>query len=205
MSITTLHRTFAASLLALGCLTLAPAAHAISNGGEITDEELALLPPWCNYTQTFRGASKNNKAYFDYMKKYGGSWSHIHHYCWAMAGMMRFDREPIGSQHRGSLLRSAIGNVDYSLERSSEDFAFWYEMMNHKARLLQRGRKLDDAVKVATRAMQKQPARLDAYVTLVDILGQAKRPADAKKVLEQAAQNVDDKARLAQVRSVYNL
>jgi tetratricopeptide (TPR) repeat protein len=163
---------------------------------------MALLPPYCNYAQSFPGASQP-AAYQAYLARYGNAWSHIHHYCYALQEIMQADRLNTSPQARRTLIRSALGNIDYVLQRSEPGFPFRPEMLSRKARLLMRTGDATKALESAQRLRDEAPTLADGYIIMADILTRGGRREDAERVLTDAEAQVVDKERLARLRNAF--
>ena len=162
-------------------------------------EEITLLPPYCKYTQD--GSSAD--AYKAYLTRYGPAWSHMHHYCYALREIGQADRSNTTPQGRRTLISSAIGNIDYVLKRSEVGFPFRPEMLSRKARLLMRTGDANKALETAQRLREEAPTEADGYIILADILTRGGRREEAQRVLTDAEAQVNDKERLARLRSAF--
>ena len=165
-------------------------------------EEMAFLPPYCNYTQGYPGTSRPG-AYQAYMNRYGDAWSHMHHYCWALGEIGRADRMNLQPHIRRGLISSAVGNIDYVLRRSEPGFPFRPEMLWRKARLLIRTGDAKRALETAQRLRDEAPSLADGYVIMAEILSKGGRLEEAQRVIADAEAQVTDKERLARLRSTF--
>lgn len=98
----------------------------------ITQEELALLPKYCSYTQGFQYGIKlggdNHPAAQQWSATIGPTFMHLHHYCWALVELNRAHRSNTPAVTRSGLRNSALGNLWYVVERSENDFVLLPEI-----------------------------------------------------------------------------
>jgi tetratricopeptide (TPR) repeat protein len=165
-------------------------------------EEMAYLPPYCNYTQGYPGTAQPG-AYQSYLTRYGAAWSHMHHYCWALGEIVRADRMNTPPAVKRGLIGSALGNIEYVLQRSEAGFPCRPEMLSRKARLLMRTGDANKALETAQRLRDEAPTLADGYILMADILTKGGRPEEAQRVLIDAEAQVADKERLARLRSAF--
>lgn len=92
-----------------------------------TDAELAMLPPYCH--ARLRQDAEAKKLWNQRMGM--GKFIHVHHYCFGLNFMQRakfkFDKK-----QRKDLLRQAIGEFDYVLDRWPANFPLTNEAKNNK-------------------------------------------------------------------------
>lgn len=98
----------------------------------ITKEELALLPKYCPYTQSFPLGIKlggdNHPAAQQWSATIGPTFMHLHHYCWALVELNRAHRSNTPAVIRNGLRNSALGNLWYVVERGEIDFVLLPEI-----------------------------------------------------------------------------
>lgn len=100
-----------------------------------TQAELALLPRHCYGAEQVREISRDPRSKNDYAQIYGFEYIYFHHYCWAL------NSENIATMIadkflRESKLQYAIGDLDFSINRSRDTFVFMPDMLTAKARIL---------------------------------------------------------------------
>jgi tetratricopeptide (TPR) repeat protein len=99
---------------------------------DITSEEVALLPTYCPYTQSFKpgismGANNHPKAQA-WLNTIGPSFWHLHHYCWALIQINRAEKLSTPEQLKNGYRKSAIGNMDYVIRNSPADLVLLPEI-----------------------------------------------------------------------------
>ncbi len=184
-------------------LVLGEAAQANVFGGPITDSEMALLPKYCNYTQTFPGSQKEPSVYEAYLQRYGVGWTHIHHYCWAMVGMNRFDRPGNTRMTKNTLATNAVSDINYVLKNAPENFVFRFELMTRQGKILIRNGMLKEARTVSDAVISQWPERADSYALAAELEVSSNRRGELAKLFEIARTKVKDPERLDQIRAVY--
>jgi tetratricopeptide (TPR) repeat protein len=101
--------------------------------------EVAGLPDYCKYTQSFRERvpGGNNQAAIDrYYAIMGPSFHNMHHYCWGLMKTRRGLLLAKGEQARMFYLRSAIDEYDYVLRGAPADFVMLPEIYVRKGQNL---------------------------------------------------------------------
>lgn len=97
--------------------------------------EVALLPPYCKYTQIFRAVvpGGNDQAAIDgWYARLGPTFHHMHHYCW---GLMKENRGTLLSSDlttRRFYLTDAVREYDYVIEHAPEDYVLLPEIITRK-------------------------------------------------------------------------
>ena len=135
---------------------------------------------------TIRNFSKDPTPFNLYIKKYGASFAHLHHYCYALNDEYEADSisDPIRRHHR--LAKDAIGDLDYVLSNNKDpNFFFLPEIYTAKARILF---KLDDpknALIWLRKAIDARPSYAPAYARLSDYYVAQGMKEEAIKILNQ--------------------
>lgn len=150
--------------------------------------ELALLPPYCRGTQLIRNISKDPKPLEAYYAMYGMSYSHFHHYCWAL-NTENNAWKTSDSYLRKSKLGYALKDLQYSLDRSDPNFVFLPDIYNTKARLLFSLRRDAEAVLALHKAIEIKPDFVTAIARLSDYYADHGNKARAIQTLETGIDN----------------
>lgn len=194
----------ASFFLAAMMLHIATAAHAL-RPEEMTPAERSSLPSWCEHTQSFRGPHGAQRAYNDYVSRYGPGWTHVHHYCWALASIIRYSRYDTTAELKRTLASSALADLDYVLRNAPEDFILRYEILARKIRLLVMIGEYSDAENLSETVRSKWPERADSYGLIAEVKLASNQRDDARRILDVGELVVKDKERLAQIRSALGL
>ncbi len=179
-------------------LLLGPAPAVLASEPEnVTAEERALWPPYCNHT--------NGKPGYDAMfARYGTGWAHMHHYCWAFIDSLRLNRSPSLKSHVKGHGR-ALGNLDYVLTRTTPQFVFRKDVLMLKIRLVERYESRADAIKLAAQLVAESPDFADGYAALAALLIRSGRRDEARRVLASGAEMVSDKERFERLKGTLDL
>lgn len=172
---------------------------------EMTEAERRALPRWCEFTQSFDRTPRNPGHYDDHVARYGVGWTHVHHYCWALASLIRYFNFETSAQMKRTLADSALRDLDYVLRNSPEDFVLRFEILARKARVLMALQSLSEAHALSEEIRAKWPDRSDSHGLVAEVLVQMNRHQDARNLLTAAESVVKDKERLDQIRSALNL
>jgi len=167
--------------------------------------ELAALPTWCHSTLTFTTSVGQGSHFHNYVIRYGKGWNHVHHYCWALIAMMRYDRPGNSSVERQGFAHSALTDMQYVLRNVGPDFVLWPDIVARKTRLLVRERRLNEAMESANEMLSAYPTRADSHGLVAEVLYEAGRRSQARQVLDKAESAVEDPDRLERIRTVLGL
>jgi len=157
--------------------------------------EVALLPRYCLYTQTFRervpGANDPAaiESWYSYM---GPVFHHMHHYC---IGLMKTNRALLLSREahtRRYYLADAVTEYDYVIDRSPPDFVLLPEIRTNKGRNLVMLEKGPLAVMEFGRAIESKNDYWPPYAYLSDYYKQLGDAKKARELLEQGLSHVPD-------------
>ena len=171
--------------------------------------EVAMLPPYCIYTQSFRdrvpGADNP-----DQIKRWhtvmGDTFKAMHHYCW---GMMKTNRAILLARTRQTrmfYLHDSIGEFDYVIRSAPKDFVLLPEILTKKGENLIRLGRAPLGIQELTRAIELKPDYWPPYAYLSDHYKAAGDIKKAREVLEKALSFSPDakglKMRLAELDAV---
>ena len=164
-------------------------SHALAD--EVTSlSELALLPPYCRGTQLIRNISKDPKPLEEYYAMYGMSYSHFHHYCWAL-NTENNAWKTHDTYMRKSKLGYALGDLQYSLDRSDSNFMFLPDIYNTKARILFSLHRDAEAVLALNKAIEVKPDFVTAIARLSDYYAEHGDKTHAIKTLEDGIDHTE--------------
>lgn len=152
--------------------------------------EVALLPPYCVYTEMFRSkrvpGGENSDEFARWQALFGKStFHHLHHYCWALMKANRglfLAREP---WLRESYLGYSIEEFDYVIERAPDDFLLLPEILTKKGEILVRLRKGPVAVTSFERAAQLKPDYWPPYAHMSDYYKSIGNMGKAREILDK--------------------
>ena len=149
----------------------------------ITDGELALLPPFCQDVQAIRyGNAVDNPSpraghWVGVMGKY--FW-HMHHYCWGLIHVRRSQAAGVDTTSRQGMINAAIADYIYVIENSPKDFVMAPEVLlriGEANLMLGRTWPAQEAFKTAR---EIKPDYWPAYTRWIDVLVKSNQKAEAK-------------------------
>lgn len=151
----------------------------------ITDGELALLPPYCQDVQAIRYGNE-----FDNPSPRAGHWVavmgksfwHLHHYCWGLIHLRRSQAPGLTPAARQGMVQAAVSDYLYVVQKSPTDFPLAPEIYLRigEAELLL-GRSTS-ASEFFQRARALKPDYWPAYTRWIDLLIKTKQTALAKEL-----------------------
>ena len=184
--------------------------HTLLNG-PYDPRELALLPKYCYTTQIFRefAPGGRDKAEMDrWYALLGGTYHHLHHYCW---GMMKSNRANLLARDhrvRQFFLNDALAEYDYVIERAPADFVLLPEILAKKADNLFQLNRAPVAIFQLERAIELKPDYWPPYAKLADYykgVGQVQKAREILVVgLKAAPDAVGLKRRLSELEAAGN-
>jgi hypothetical protein len=157
--------------------------------------EVALLPRYCLYTQTFRErvpGANDAAAIESWYSHMGPVFHHMHHYC---IGLMKTNRALLLSREahtRRYYLADAVTEYDYVIDRSPPDFVLLPEIRTNKGRNLVLLEKGPLAVMEFGRAIESKNDYWPPYAYLSDYYKQLGDAKKARELLEQGLSHVPD-------------
>jgi len=179
---------------ALAASFLLASAHAAAEPS-YDPREVRLLPAYCKSTQYFRekfprsDMAQEIARWTEFM---GGTFNHMHHYCWGLMDVYRatlFDRD---AQSRRHDLFASIGEFDYVIKQAPDDFRYMPDILTKKAEsliLLDRG---PEAVGELRRAIDIKPSYSPAYAALSDYYKDTGDPKRAREWLQKGLEASPD-------------
>ena len=150
--------------------------------------EVALLPPYCKYTQLFREkvpGGSNLEEGQRWQALLGPTFFAMHHYCW---GLMKTNRGVLLARNelaRKTYLNYSISEFDWVIERAPADFILLPEVLTKKGEVLIRLGKGPIALVSLERAAELKPDYWPPYAHMSDYYKSTGNTAKARELLEQ--------------------
>lgn len=186
-------KSFIVSTVCLLWLTsMASTALAAASNPGVTSNEWRLLPPVCLYVE---GGPEHQSETARRMRAADITWVHMHHYCRAIVQTMRTYQHTIDRSVARQYIRAAIGNLNYTIQRSRPGFLLRPDMFVRKAALQIRLDNLVGAADTARQLITESPELPDGYIALANVQLKAGQRAQARKTLELGDEKVTDRAR----------
>lgn len=148
----------------------------------VTNAELALIPRYCAYAQSF---SYNTPESKQWAARLGTeSFKHIHHYCWGLINLQRAMRSSTPRGQRLFLLSTITGDIQYSISGATKGFVLLPEMLTRKGEVYLLRSLPDDANKSFAQARELKPDYWPAYSGWAEFLIYSGKTAEAKQLVK---------------------
>jgi len=151
--------------------------------------EMALLPPYCKYTQLYRSSvpGGDDPAQAERWKSnLGYMYDHMHHYC---RGLQQTNYAKIFAHTSGERMerwKQSIGEFDYVLKYMKPDYALLPEVLTKKGENLIRMGRAAEAMEPLQLAIKLKPDYWPPYAALSDYYKEAGDLKNARGWLELA-------------------
>lgn len=159
-----------------------------ADSARVSEADLRFLPDYCKATQGIRKVSKVPQSVINaYYAKYGPTFHHMHHYCWALNGERKAMRMTTGNEmFIKSVLGSAIGDIDYVLRHiPNQNYVLLPTIYTSKARILFKLGRTDEAVDILKKTIKIRKNYVPAYARLSDYYVRKGDTNEAIKILKQ--------------------
>lgn len=190
------------SLLGAWCICAASQAWAVASNPRVTPNEWRLLPPVCQYVE---GGPAHQSETARRMRSADITWVHMHHYCWAIVQTMRTYQHTVDRRLAREYIRAAIGNLNYTIQRSRPGFILRPDMLVRKSALQIRLDNLVAAAETAAQLIAESPELPDGYIALANVQLKAGQRAQARETIERGEGKVTDKARFEALKQTLSL
>lgn len=174
----------------LAALVLLAAWNIVWAMEEITPQEMALLPSYCNYTQGFSGAGTAGDR--QWRAVYGEAFHSFHHYCYSMVYLMRADRHATPRNERASLLGQAFREISYVTRHTPSTHPLLPEMLTKQGMIQRRLGKPNEALPFLEKAAELNPKYWRAYSELAMSYVALDNKSKARDVLKQGLAHTPD-------------
>jgi tetratricopeptide (TPR) repeat protein len=151
--------------------------------------EVALLPRYCLYTQSFRLAnvpgSQDQQETESWYARLGPTFHAMHHYCW---GLMKTNRAVFLARNpttRQFYLNDSLIEFDYVIERAPVDFALLPEILTKKGENLVRLGMGPLGIMEFQRAIELKPNYWPPYAQLSDYYKDTGNTQKSREYLEK--------------------
>lgn len=162
----------------------------LSDAFNISEEDLAMLPPYCAAKIT-RATDKALQEYWG--KRFGASnWVHMHHYCFGLKAMQLAYRDYANEHMRMFQAGVAIDNFSYMIKFVEPGFFMRPELLMQRGRALTLKREYEDAESDYRLALKINKKYVDAWAALSDLYAQVGKNDEAIKVLTQAIEETGE-------------
>lgn len=176
-------------MITAACTVLAVAT-AVQAGkpDNVTEAEMAVLPPYCPDTQTFKYGNASSNPSPNAPKWVGlmgnGFWT-MHHYCWALINLSRAQKPSIPANIRDSMREYAIEDMKYVLQNTEPDFVLSPEIYTKIGDVELALKRTSAANSSYAKARSLKPDYWPAYLNWAEYLRRAGEKAKAREVVEE--------------------
>lgn len=166
----------------------------------VTDGEVALLPPYCPDTMGFKygdahyNTSPRAPYWVSLMGK--GFWA-VHHYCWGLANLRRAKALPMRSVIRAGILENVRGDYIYVFENTTPAFVLLPEVYTRMGEVELLLGNIAGAHDAYAQARNLKPDYWPAYSEWAEFLIKTNQKASAKKLVETGLSYAPDSRTLA--------
>lgn len=160
---------------------------------DITEGEMALLPPYCPDTQLFKygdrytNPSPNAPAWIARM---GETFWGMHHYCWGLIRMNRAKQFGVPAPIREGQIRGALADYEYVLANEQPGFPLAPEILTRMGEAFLALNDPGSAMEAFAKARKIKPDYWPPYVAWADVLAGIGKRADAIALVEQVVKLV---------------
>lgn len=171
----------------LVCFAFVPAAHALKPTN-VTDGELALMPPYCVDVQGFKyGASANNRSprALYWISRMGEEFWALHHYCWGLINLHRAQNIGLTKPQGRFLVQSAINDYHFVIQNARPTFPLLPEIYTRVGEAQLILRQHDAARQAFDKARSIKPDYWPPYVRWADALVSLKLDAQARSLIAE--------------------
>ena len=176
-------------LLAAACMAVAISTAAQAGKPDnVTEAEMALLPPYCPDTQTFKygdalsNPSPNAPKWVGLMGK--GFWT-MHHYCWALLNLARAQKPSMPENIRDATRHYAIEDMKFVLQNTEPDFILLPEIYTKIGDVELALRRPAEANVAFAKARSLKPSYWPAYLNWAEYLRRTGEKAKAREMVEE--------------------
>ncbi|HMV58785.1 MAG: hypothetical protein NOF05_14055 [Candidatus Accumulibacter phosphatis] len=166
----------------MGMLTVASAQPA----GDITKEEMALIPPYCPYAQLFPKHNTSERLQWEARLGREG-FQAIHHYCWGQINLQRALRSRTSASERKFLLKTVVADYQFVIRHvdgHARDFVLLPEILTRKGEAELLRSDFQDANISFARARAIKPDYWPAYSAWAEFLIRSGQKVAAKQLVK---------------------
>jgi tetratricopeptide (TPR) repeat protein len=178
------YASLACALVLLLCFRI---AHAVPQN--ITEGEIALLPPYCSDAHTFHGWGGTPDSWSPNAPKWialmGKGFFSIHHYCWALIDLMRIEKPGVPDVIKLGTRRGVISDLNFVIDNSPRDFVLLPEIYTKMGDVQIDLKNYQQADMAFAKARSIKPDYWPAYSHWAYFLLNAGKKAEAKALVAE--------------------
>lgn len=168
---------FALALLNMATIAMAGAP------ANITQQESALIPPYCAYTLD-QEEKHGSPERLRWEARIGRGFNSLHHYCWGQINTLRALRSNTSGQERKRLLNAVLQDYLYVIRNIPRDSVLSPEIHTRVGEVELRLALYNEANKSFSQARALKPDYWPAYSHWAEFLIRAGQRAEAKQVVK---------------------
>lgn len=179
----------------VGCFGMTPMGNVLARElwYPIDAAELRTLPPYC----TPRILENDKAGWKAGEARFGVSWNHLHHYCYALSHIGRYNKSFGDKKAQKFYLNGALGNFQYLFGHTTPDFWLRPEMHTQKGGILVSAKRGSEAVAEFMIAIQENKSYAPAYVALSNFYRDMGQKSKALSTVEEGLRYAPDNRSLA--------
>lgn len=158
----------------------------------MTDAEFDILPAFCHHQSHVSQRHSNVPRSIYWENILGDSFTHVHHYCWALVNLGRSYRTGMAKEQRRTALISAAGDVNYVIERSRPDMPLLAEFHTTRGQALLLAGETKEAEASFATARQIDPTYWRAYLIWAVALKQNGKSKEAAELVAKGLEHSPD-------------
>lgn len=163
-------------------------AIAFGKPDNVTDGEMALIPPYCPDTMGFKygdAYSNTSPRAAHWVGLMGKSFWGLHHYCWALINLRRSQAAGVPPNVRKGLLESVVADSVYSVRYSSPGFVLLPEIYTRIGETQLLLANPGAAYEAFAQARTLKPDYWPPYVRWAEVLIKSNQKVEAKKLVAE--------------------
>ena len=156
------------------------------SGRPKTDEDFALLPPYCK-ARTVNGDTRivDPSLVKLWMARLGGGFQHVHHYCWGLFDLNNAHKIFDNKDRRNELLTSAIEEMQYVQKDAPPQFVLQPKISYDIGQIREELGDNSGAMQAYYQSIKLNPKLPMPYAALSDLFKKQKNTKEAIAILEQ--------------------
>ena len=162
----------------------------------ITKEEYKVLPAYCRNQRLTSQSLYNPDNEAGWQRALGPAYGHVHHLCWGLVQKMRAYKLGMTTPRGRSELTVAIGNYEYTLNKSPEGSILRPEILTKIGEAYVGLRDYTKAEAAFKQAVTEKPDHMQAYLLWAQFLMKSGKTREALAVAEEGKKHVPNSAAL---------
>jgi len=154
-----------------------------SEGAPKTDEDYAVLPPYCKFAQLAPLHSDPSAKMWS--ERLGVGFSHVHHYCWGLFELYNARKILDNKVNKDFILHDAIGNMQYVQREAPPTFILQPRISYDIGQIREELGDNAGAMQAYYQCIKLNPKIARPYAALSDLFRKQNNTKEALAILEQ--------------------